>query len=83
MELTEIEPPFTAAVVDFGGIQREVSMACVPEAGIGDYVMVHAGIAISLVDAEEAARILDILRELDLDDEAQADEPTVIERGTP
>jgi len=83
VELTGGEPPFEAAVVDFGGIHREVSMACVPEAAIGDYVMVHAGIAISQVDAEEAAKILDILRELDLDDESPDDQPSVIGRGSP
>lgn len=61
-------PPFTSAIVEFGGIRREVSVACVPEAVEGDYVMVHAGIAISRVNADEAARVLATLRELDLDD---------------
>lgn len=68
LELNDAEPPFASAIVEFGGVRRTVSMSCVPEAGLGDFVMVHAGIAISRVDSEEAARVLETLRELDLDD---------------
>jgi hydrogenase expression/formation protein HypC len=68
VELLEADPPFASAVVEFGGVRRRVSVACVPEAAEGDYVMVHAGIAISRVNAEEAARVLQALRELDLDE---------------
>jgi hydrogenase expression/formation protein HypC len=68
VELLDTEPPFAAAIVEFGGICREVSVACVPEAVKGDYVMVHAGIAISRVDADEAARVLETLSELNLDE---------------
>lgn len=76
VELVESEPPFASAIVEFGGVRREVSVACVPEATAGDYVMVHAGIAISRVNADEAARVLDTLRELDLDEpEFAADAP--------
>jgi hydrogenase expression/formation protein HypC len=46
------------AVVEFGGVRRVVCIACVPEVRPGDYVIVHAGLAISIVDAEEAARVL-------------------------
>jgi hydrogenase expression/formation protein HypC len=49
--------------VDFGGVVKRVSLACLPQARIGDHVLVHAGIAIALVDAEEAARILATLDE--------------------
>ena len=68
IELLGAEPPFASAVVEFGGVRRKVSVACVPEATEGDYVMVHAGIAISRVNAEEAARVLQALQELDLDE---------------
>jgi hydrogenase expression/formation protein HypC len=68
VELVECKPPFASAIVEFGGVRREVSVACVPEAAEGDFVMVHAGIAISRVNADEAARVLETLRELDLDD---------------
>jgi hydrogenase expression/formation protein HypC len=48
--------------IDFGGIRRKVCLAYVPEAGVGDYVVVHAGFAISKVDADVAARTLELLR---------------------
>lgn len=53
------------ARVQFGGIVREVSLDFEPEAKEGDYVLVHVGFAISRVDAEEAARIREILGEMD------------------
>lgn len=60
--------------VTFGGIVKEVNLACVPEARVGDYVIVHVGLAISTVDEEEARRTLDFLREMgemaDLEEEA-------------
>jgi hydrogenase expression/formation protein HypC len=48
--------------VDFGGVTRDVCLAYLPEAQVGDYVIVHVGFAISLVDADEAHRTLEILR---------------------
>ena len=46
------------ATVDLGGAKKRVSLALVPEANVGDYVIVHAGFAISVLDAEEAAKTL-------------------------
>jgi hydrogenase expression/formation protein HypC len=51
--------------VNFGGIIKEVSLAYVPEAGVGDYVIVHVGFAISRLDEEEARRVFDYLRQMD------------------
>lgn len=51
--------------VSFGGIVKEVCLACVPEVQVGDYVIVHVGFAISQVDEEEALRIFEYLREMD------------------
>lgn len=51
--------------VDFGGVRRSVSLLCVPEAQIGDYVMVHAGFAISCIDEAEAERMRATLDALD------------------
>ncbi len=51
--------------VDFGGVIRKTCLAYVPEARIGDYVIVHAGFAISTVDADEAARTLELAGEID------------------
>jgi hydrogenase expression/formation protein HypC len=53
--------------VDFGGVSKVVSLAFVPEVRIGDFVLVHAGIAIAVLDAAAAARIL---AELDAGGEA-------------
>ena len=50
--------------VQFGGIVREVSLDFVPEAAVGDYVIVHVGFAISRVDADEAARTYKLLEEM-------------------
>jgi len=53
-----------AARVQFGGIVRQVSLDFVPEAGLGDYVMVHVGFAISRVDQVEAERTYKLLQEM-------------------
>jgi hydrogenase expression/formation protein HypC len=50
--------------VDFGGIRREACLAYIPEVGVGDYVIVHVGFAISKVDEEEAARSYALLAEM-------------------
>lgn len=60
----EDDPMLRKAKVDFGGILKEVSLACVPEAQLGDYVMVHVGFAISVVDLKEAERIFEHLKEM-------------------
>ncbi len=53
------------AKVQFGGIVREASLDYTPEAKVGDYVLVHVGFAISVANAEEAARTYQILQEMD------------------
>jgi hydrogenase expression/formation protein HypC len=65
----ERRPPFSTATVEFAGVRRQVNMACLPDAAAGDYVLVHAGIAISRIDAAEAERVLATFAELGLDDE--------------
>jgi len=55
-----------SARVQFGGIVRQVSLDFVPEAGVGDYVMVHVGFAISRVDPFEADRTYKLLQEMGL-----------------
>ena len=51
--------------VNFGGIVKDVSLACVPEAAVGDYVVVHVGMALSIVSEEDANQVFDYLREMD------------------
>ena len=50
--------------IQFGGIVRQASLDFVPEAQVGDYVMVHVGYAISLVDEAEAQRTYELLEEM-------------------
>ena len=50
--------------VDFSGITREVQLDFVPEVQVGEYVIVHVGFALSRLDAEEAQRTLEMLREM-------------------
>ncbi|MCK5083970.1 MAG: HypC/HybG/HupF family hydrogenase formation chaperone [Candidatus Omnitrophica bacterium] len=58
------EPLSRKGKVNFGGILKEVSLAYVPEAKIGDYVIVHAGFAISQVDEDEAMKVFEYLKEI-------------------
>jgi len=51
-------------IVESGGVRREVGLQLVPEAKVGDYVLLHAGFAIQVVDEKEAAETLTLLEEL-------------------
>lgn len=53
------------AVADMLGARREVSLRLVPDAALGDYVLVHAGFAIQVIDPHEAAETIALMRELD------------------
>ncbi len=52
------------AKVDFGGVLKEISLACLPDAKVGEYVIVHVGIALSKLDEEEATRTLELFSEM-------------------
>lgn len=60
--------------IDVGGARRKVGLDFVPEAKVGDYVLVHAGFAISILDADEAEETLRLFRELDEFAAAQGEE---------
>ena len=51
--------------VNFGGILKEASLAYVPEAKVGDYVLVHVGFALSIVDEAEANQVFGYLQRMD------------------
>jgi len=51
--------------IDFSGISKEISLAYLPEAKIDDYVIVHAGFAISIIDQQEAKESLKAFQQLD------------------
>jgi hydrogenase expression/formation protein HypC len=57
--------PLRMARVDFGGVRKEACLAYLPEVGLGDYVIVHVGFAISQLDEEEARKTLELLRMMD------------------
>jgi hydrogenase expression/formation protein HypC len=50
--------------IDFGGVLREACLEALPEAAVGDYTIIHAGFALSLLSEEEARATLDVLQEL-------------------
>lgn len=62
------DPVRAKAEIEFDGVKRVCHLACVPQAAEGDYVIVHAGIAISIVDPMEAQRIFEDLALLEEDD---------------
>lgn len=64
VEIRGEDPLTRAARVDFGGIVREVGLALVPEARVGDHVLVHVGFAIGVIDEAAARRIFATLETL-------------------
>jgi hydrogenase expression/formation protein HypC len=59
------DPLFRAGRVSFGGVIKDVNLACVPEARVGDYVVVHVGVALSVVDEAEANQVFEYLRQIE------------------
>jgi len=57
--------PLRMALVDYGGARKEACLEYLPAVGLGDYVIVHVGFAISQLDEEEALRTIELLRMLD------------------
>jgi len=77
IETITVEGPVVrTGKVNFSGVVREVSLAYVPEANIGDYVLVHVGFAISVIDEDEANQVFQYLREIseleEIDEQQQA-----------
>lgn len=67
------DPLFARADVEFGGVRRACHMACATEANEGDYVIVHAGIAIARINAAEAERLLRELATIGANNDEGAD----------
>ncbi len=65
----QVDEVFRFAKVSFDGIVKQVNLAMVPEAKVGDYVLVHVGSAISIVDEEEAKKTMEILYKMEELDE--------------
>ncbi len=72
------DPVFRNGKVNFGGIIKQINLAYVPDAKIGDYVLVHVGFAISTIDEEEAQQVFEYLRQMgelaELEDKAGLEE---------
>jgi hydrogenase expression/formation protein HypC len=58
------DPVLRCGRVDFSGIIKRINLAYVPEAKIGDYVLVHVGFAISMMDEEEAQQVFEYLHKI-------------------
>jgi hydrogenase expression/formation protein HypC len=68
----------TSARAEIGGVERTISLALTPEAEVGDYVLVHTGFAINVIDEDEAQETLRLLEELS---EFYTDEMVAAEMG--
>jgi len=58
------DPLFVTGKVDFGGVLREVTLAGIKNAKVGDWVIVHAGFALNKLNEEEALEVFDYLRQI-------------------
>jgi hydrogenase expression/formation protein HypC len=58
-----------SGTVKFGGILKKISLAYTPEVQVGDYVLVHAGVAINKIDEKEAQEVFDLLRRIEEESE--------------
>lgn len=64
VSIEETDPVFRSGKVNFGGIQKNVNLAYVPEAKIGDYVLVHVGFAINIIDESQALEVFEYLKQM-------------------
>jgi hydrogenase expression/formation protein HypC len=60
----QLDETFRVGKVSFGGIFKEVNLSMVPEAKIGDYVLVHVGVAIGIIDEMEAHKTFEYIRQI-------------------
>ena len=67
VSISERDPLLRMGRISFGGIIKQVSLAYVPEAVVGDYVIVHVGFAISILDRHEAESTLKYVRQLEIE----------------
>jgi len=68
----QLDETFRVGKVSFGGITKEVNLCMVPEAKLDDYVLVHVGVAISIIDEAEAQITFDYLKQIGEVDELNA-----------
>lgn len=76
VSVTGEDPLLRMGTVDFGGIKKDVNLSFVPEADVGDYVLVHVGFALNTIDEEEANRVFQYLDEMGELGELEDGDPT-------
>jgi hydrogenase expression/formation protein HypC len=64
IEIRNCETVLRTGKVDFGGVVKEINLAFVPTASVGEYVLVHAGIAIGVINEDEASKVVGYLDEI-------------------
>ncbi len=65
ISISGAEPFERVGRIDFGGVFKEANLAYVPEAAVGDFVIVHVGFALSRVDEDEAGKIFEYVRQME------------------
>jgi hydrogenase expression/formation protein HypC len=65
VDIEDADPDMRAGSVDFSGVIKRVNLSCVPEAKVGDYVLVHVGLALTIVDEAEAREVFKYLQEME------------------
>lgn len=75
IEISGDEPLTKSGRIDFGGVIRQVNLCFVPEVKLGDYVVVHVGFALSVLDEAEANKIFEYLREMESLADLEEDKP--------
>lgn len=71
IQIGEEQDELTMGRVSFGGLVKEVCLSYVPEAKIGDYVIVHVGFALNKIDEQEAAKVFEYLEQMGETDELE------------
>ena len=70
----KLDDIFRVGKVSFGEIKKDINLSMVPDAKVGDYVLVHVGVAISIVDEEEAKKTFDLLLQMGEVDEIRGEQ---------
>ena len=80
---TFVESDMPMGKVDFGGVFKNVCLAHTPQVQTGEYVIVHVGFALQVIDEQEAQRMFAMLDEMDELDELRTPAPDVTQGGSP
>jgi hydrogenase expression/formation protein HypC len=77
LSIDESDPELRMARVDFSGVIKEVSVQWLPETRVGDYILAHVGMALNIIDEDEAQETLRLLKELgEMEEKLEQSDPT-------